>query len=470
VTSVLAISHRTSGTTAVVVDGGGNLLGMSEQSVGLRHLPGGRVEQDPRDVLASVIGAAQGAMAEARVPVEMVALADSGRAVLAWDRASGRPLTNVIVRPDRRVHQICAALVEHEPVIVQRTGSALDHRRAAAKLAWLRRYVTTEGVAGPCGSWLVHQLTGEFVTDVATAGRSLLTDLDNTSWDPELLELFGLADDPQPAVVPNDAVVGATLAFGGTTLVGGLVVTEQAALIGQGCLRSAEAACTFGTDAVLLVNSGTAAIRSNVGLDTAVGWRIRHDTTYSLTGQVDTVSYAVEWMKQLGYIATSEDMDQVAAPDAGGVLAVPALAGLGAPWWRPEAKACISGMTRFTGVGHVVTAILQGVAAQVSELGTAAAHDLDRPLTRLRVDGALGRCRTLMQSLADQTQIEVEVAPTTHAAALGAAALGRIAIIPGLDLAEAIPRSEPCTTFGPQWSADRAADFRGRWAVAAQSA
>ena len=201
-----------------------------------------------------------------------------------------------------------------------------------------------------------------------------------------------------------------------------------------------------------------------------MAWRVKDETTHCISGQVDTAASAVHWMKQLGFITSAADLDRVAAPDAGGVLAVPALAGLGAPWRRPDAKTCISGMTRFTTRGHLVVAILQGVAAQIAALGSAMADDLGKPLTRLRVDGRLTGCRTLMQSLADLLQIDVEVHPSRCAAALGAAAVARIATDPTLGLPDAITPSKPSTIFTPRWSSAQADDFRSRWAEAAEAA
>jgi glycerol kinase len=175
-------------------------------------------------------------------------------------------------------------------------------------------------------------------------------------------------------------------------------------------------------------------------------------------------------MKQLGFITSLADLDRVAAPDAGGVLAVPALGGLGAPWWRPGAKAHVSGMTRFTTVGHLVVAILQGVAAQIAALGSTVAVGVGQPLSRLRVDGNLTGCTTLMQALADLMQLDVEVRPTAHTAALGAAVVARIAVNPALSLSEAIRVPEPSTVFTPRWSSDQAIEFCSRWAEAAKAA
>ncbi|AEV72641.1 glycerol kinase [Mycolicibacterium rhodesiae NBB3] len=464
--TVLAIDQGTSGTKAVVVDGDGNLLGLSEQPVRPQYLPGGGVEQDPRELLASVVGAGRAAVSKAGVPIDVVTIANQGETVLAWDPDSGRPLSNMIVWQDRRAEGLCAELAEHRDVFARRTGLVLDPYFSAPKQAWLRRNVTREGVVTTSDSWLLHQLTGEFVTDAATASRSLVTDLDSATWDTGLLELFGLGDERLPHIVACDAVVGTTTVFGESALVGGLVVDQQAALIGEGCLRRGEAKCTFGTGAFLLANTGTTATRSTAGLSASVAWRVRDETTYCVDGQVYTAASAVRWMEELGYITTAADMDAVAAEDSAGVLAVPALAGLAAPWWRPDAKASVTGMTLSTTVGHLVVAILQGIAAQIAELGTCVAEDLGRPLTRLRVDGGLTQCRTLMQSVADLMQIEIEVYPSAHATALGAAALARTAVDTHLALADAVVRWKPSVIYAPRWSAEQAADFRGRWNAA----
>lgn len=468
-TTVLTIDQGTSGTKALVVDGDGNLLGLSEQAVRPHYLPGSGVEQNPHELLASVVGAGRAAVSKAGVPIDVVTIANQGESVLAWDPDTGKPLSSVIVWQDRRSDELCTELAEHRDTFARRTGLVLDPYFSAPKLAWLRRNVTRDGVVTTSDSWLIHQLTGEFVTDAATASRSLVTNLDTASWDNELLDLLGLADERLPTIVACDAVVGTTAAFGGTVAVGGLVVDQQAALIGEGCLRPGEAKCTFGTGAFLLANTGTTATRSSAGLAASVAWQIRDETTYCVDGQVYTAASAVRWMEQLGYITTAADMDEVAADDAGGVLAVPALAGLGAPWWRPEAKASVTGMTLSTTVGHLVVAILQGIAAQVAELGSSVAQDLGQPLIRLRVDGGLTQCKTLMQSVADLMQIDIEVYPTAHATPLGAAALARIAVDPSLSLADAVVPWQPRLVYTPRWSAEQAADFRGRWSAAVEA-
>jgi glycerol kinase len=468
--TVLAIDQGTSGTKAIVVDGDGNLLGLSEHPVQPVYLPGGGVEQDPHELLASVVGAGSAAVSKAGVPIDVVTIANQGETVLAWDPDSGKPLSNMIVWQDRRADSICAELDDHRDTFSRRTGLVLDPYFSAPKMAWLRRHVTCDGVVTTSDSWLIHQLTGEFVTDASTASRSLVTDLDTAEWDHDLLDLFGLGDERLPAIAPCDALVGRTTVFGGATAVGGLVVDQQAALIAEACLRPGEAKCTFGTGAFLLANTGATPTRSTAGLAASVAWKARGETIYCVDGQVYTAASAVRWMQQLGYLTTAADLDTIAAPNAGGVLAVPALAGLGAPWWRPDAKATVSGMTLSTTVGNLVTAILQGIAAQVAELGSAVAKDLGRPLIRLRVDGGLTQCRTLMQAVADLAQIEIEVYPNAHATPLGAAALARMAHDPTLALADAVVPWRPSLVYAPRWSAEQAADFRGRWNAVADDA
>lgn len=469
-TTVLAVDQGTSGTKAVVVDEAGEILGLSEHPIRPHYLPGGGVEQDPHELLASVVGAGRAAVSKSRRSIDIVTIANQGETVLAWDPVTGQPLSAMLVWQDRRAEPICQRLAPHKETFAQRTGLVLDPYFSAPKQAWIRENVTREGVVTTSDTWLVHQLTGEFVTDVSTASRSLVIDLDRTSWDTELLDLFGLADEQLPTIIACDVVAGETTAFGGPPVpLGGLVVDQQAALLAENCVQPGEVKCTFGTGAFLLANTGATATRSSAGLASSVAWGTRGETTYCLDGQVYTAASAVRWLQQLGFIVHPADLDKVAADDTGGVLSVPALAGLGAPWWRPDAKATFTGMTLSTGPEHLVLAVLQGIAAQVAELGALVASDLGRPCLRLRVDGGLTQCAVLMQSVADLMQIEIDVYPSPNATPLGAAALARMAVDPRLPLADAVVPWSPSTVYTPQWSPDRATDFRGRWAAAAHA-
>jgi len=216
--NVLAIDQGTSGTKAIVFSPDGGVLSVAEVPVRPQYLAGGGVEQDPAELFESVLRSGRQAMAAAGRPIDVVALANQGETVLAWDPDTGRPLSAAVVWQDRRSEAICAELAEHAAEIAARTGLVLDPYFSAPKMAWLRRNVTRAGVVSTTDTWLVHQLTGEFVTDASTASRSLLMDLDPVAWSPGLAELFGLADEALPRIVASDEVVGTTALFGGGDL------------------------------------------------------------------------------------------------------------------------------------------------------------------------------------------------------------------------------------------------------------
>lgn len=269
-TTVLAIDQGTSGTKAVVVDDAGRVLALAEQELRPSYLPEGGVEQDPAALLESVVATGRRALAATTASVDAVALANQGETVLAWDRGSGRPLTPAIVWQDRRAEALCAERSGAADFVARRTGLVLDPYFSAPKMRWVRDHLTRDGVVTTSDAWLVHQLCGAFVTDVTTASRSLLTDLDRPAWDDQLLDLFGLGAEERPEIVACDAGVGTTTAFGPALPVTGLVVDQQAALLAEGCLASGEAKCTYGTGAFLLAQLGDRASRSSAGLTTSV--------------------------------------------------------------------------------------------------------------------------------------------------------------------------------------------------------
>ena len=252
-THVLAIDQGTSGTKAIVVDDAGRVLAIAEIALFPTYLAGGGVEQDPEALWNSVVEAGRRALGEAGVPVAAVALANQGETVLAWDRRTGRALTPAIVWQDRRAEVICAALAESGDDVARRTGLVLDPYFSAPKMAWVRQNLTRDGVVTTTDTWLLHRLCGAFVTDVSTASRSLLLDLDTTTWSDHLLELFGLSSEDLPTLVACDEIIGQTDAFGPPAIpVAGLIVDQQAALLAESCLKPGAAKCTYGTGAFLL--------------------------------------------------------------------------------------------------------------------------------------------------------------------------------------------------------------------------
>ena len=469
--NILAIDQGTSATKALVVGDDGTVLGLAECPVHPTAIGDGAVEQDPAELLASVLAAGRAALAQAGVVVHGVGFANQGETVLAWDRASGRPLTTALSWQDRRATSVTDGLGSHRDRLGAITGLPLDPYFSAPKLAWLRRNRTTEGVVTTSDTWLLHALTGAFVTDVTTASRSLLLDLDTRDWSDEAVAVFGLDTDDLPDVVGCATPVGTTTAFGPSLPVTGLAVDQQAALVGEGCLAPGQAKCTYGTGAFLLVTTGGSPQRSTHGLAASVAWEVPGSAAYCLDGQSYTAGAAVTWLISMGLLGSAEELDAVAAtvPDTSAVTVVPALAGLGAPYWCPAATGTVEGLDLHTSPAHVVRATLEGLAAQVTLLARAAAADLGGPLVELRVDGGLTGSSFLMQHQADLLQVPVEVFASPHATASGVAALARR----GLDGAQGAPEvasPPPAARYEPRMGAPEAAERLARFAAATERA
>lgn len=327
---VLAVDQGTSGTKALVVCPERGVLGTGFAEVRPRHLPGGLVEVDPVQLYDSVVDAGRSALAEAGEDVVALGLANQGETVLAWDPATGRPLTDALVWQDRRAESVCDELRDHADELRHLTGLPLDPYFAAPKMAWIRRHLTREGVVTTSDAWLVHRLTGAWATDAATAGRTQLLDLDRAEWSPRALDLYGLAGERFPDVTDAAGPVGTTTAFGPEIPLTGLIVDQQAALLAQRVAAPGTAKCTYGTGAFLLAHTGEAPRRGTSGLVSCVAWRLAGRTSYCLDGQVYTAASAVRWLTDLGVLSSAADLDPVGGtvPDSGGVTFVPALAGL----------------------------------------------------------------------------------------------------------------------------------------------
>ena len=465
--NVLAIDQGTSATKALVVDEDGEVVAVTECPVHPSASGDGAVEQDPAELLASVLAAGRAALAKAGVVVHAIGLANQGETVLAWDRDSGRPLTTALSWQDRRATSVTEELAEYRDRLHELTGLPLDPYFSAPKLAWLRRNRTTDGVVTTTDTWLLHALTGAFITDATTASRSLVLDLDTRRWSDEATGLFGLGAADLPDVVGCASPVGTTAAFGPPLPVTGLAVDQQAALVGEGCLTAGQAKCTFGTGAFLLVTTGEAPRRSTHGLSASVAWDVPGSVGYCLDGQSYTAGAAVSWLVSMGLLRAVEDLDGVAASadDTSRVTMVPALAGMGAPHWCPTAAGTLEGLDLHTSPAHVVRATLEGLAAQVAVLAGAAADDLGGPLLELRVDGGLTRSAFLMQHQADLLQVPVEVFASPHATALGMAALARLGLEGGGGPPVA-PLPLPAASYEPRMGADEAADRLARFAAA----
>ena len=461
--NVLAIDQGTSATKALLVGPDGEVLGRGEVPVATRSAGADGVEADPEEMFGSVVAAGAQALAAAGAPAHAVALANQGETVLAWDRATGTPLSPAIVWQDRRAAVVCERLADRASELSAITGLPLDPYFAAPKMTWLRENLTAGGVVTTTDTWLLGRLGADYVTDAATASRTMLLDLAAVGWSEAACRVFGLEAASLPAVADCAGFVGETSAFGQPLPIAGIAVDQQAALFAQRCLAAGDAKCTYGTGAFLLVTVGPRAARSSAGLSASVAWRlggVDPRTTYCLDGQVFTAGSAVRWLADLGVLAAPDSLDEVGGtvPDSGGVIFVPALAGLGAPYWEPGARGVFTGLRLGTERGHLARAVAEGIAASVAVLVSAACADLGRPLASLRVDGGLTRSRLLVQAQADLLQVPVRLCRTADATALGVAALARLGTGDAASAGEAVGPSGAETFVEPDITADDSAE------------
>jgi len=368
---------------------------------------------------------------------------------------------------DRRSSVVCDRLAQHGPRLAQLTGLELDPYFVAPKIVWLRDRIDRGLIITTSDTWLLYRLCGAFVTDIATAGRTLLLDLETGQWSNEACAIFDIDPSTLPTVVGNAVALGECSEFGGSVPVTGACVDQQAALFAEACHAAGEAKCTYGTGAFMLACTGSTPTRSANGLVGCPAWQLNDSLTWCLDGQVYTVGAAVTWLTAMGIMNEPSDLDRLggAVGDAGGVTFVPALAGLAAPYWKPHAKAAFTGMSLSTERAHLVRAAIDGIAAQVALLAHAAGRDLGAPITRLRVDGGLTRSSTLLQVQADLLQCPIEVYPSPHATALGVAAFAAI----GAGGATSSIEWQPSAVVEPSIGSGQAAERLARWQAVADA-
>jgi glycerol kinase len=447
---VLAIDQGTTGTTALLVSAQGTVVA-SRNVEFPNHFPApGRVEHDTDDIWASVAAAVSAVVDDStRSRLAAIGITNQRETSVFWSASTGRPVHRALVWQDRRTAARCEELRAqgHEDAVRARTGLVLDPYFSGTKAEWILRNVP--GVAedaaagrvrfGTVDSWLTWRLTGGpdggvHVTDPSNACRTLLFGLHRVDWDEELCALLQVPRACLPRIVDNAGVVGHTRGLGflpDGIPVAGLAGDQQAALFGQACFSPGMAKCTYGTGAFALVHTGARALPSTRGMLTTLAWRIDGQVTYALEGSAFVAGAAVQWLRDgLGFFTSSAEIEALAAsvPDSGGVVFVPALTGLGAPHWRPDARGLLWGMTRGTTRAHIARAVLEGIALQVTDLLGAMAADAGVPIVELRVDGGAARNDLLVQFQADVLRTRCVRPATLETTGLGAATLAGIGI------------------------------------------
>ncbi|HET6611945.1 MAG TPA: glycerol kinase GlpK [Kofleriaceae bacterium] len=446
---VLAIDQGTTGTTVLVVDHDLRIAGRHSCEFRQIYPQPGWVEHDPEDIFASVTEAISGALASAGLTgadIAAIGVTNQRETTVLWERSSLTPARTAIVWQDRRTAPICSALADagHEPLFRKRTGLVLDPYFSGTKLKWMldqdaqlrRRAEAGELAFGTVDSYLVARLTGNacHVTDVTNASRTLLFNIHTLAWDGELCALLDIPAEALPEVKSSSEVYGVTRGVEGLPdgiPIAGIAGDQHAALFGQACFSPGDAKATYGTGSFILVNTGPSPVVSKSGLLTTVAWKLgagneAGEICYALEGSAFIAGAAVQWLRDgLGLIDSASAIEALAAqvPDSGGVVVVPALAGLGAPHWRPDARGLITGLTRGTTAAHLARATLEGIALQNFDILEAMARDSGRAVGILKVDGGASANDLLMQFQADVLGVTTSRPEIIETTALGAAFL-----------------------------------------------
>ena len=442
---VIALDQGTSSSRAIVFDHEGNALSVSQKEF-TQHFPQpGWVEHDPMEIWATESGVMMEAVASLGAePEEIVAIGITNQreTTVVWEAATGKPVCNAIVWQDRRTSEFCDSLKAQGWTgrIREKTGLLIDAYFSGTKIRWIlenvpgarERAERGELRFGTVDSWLVWNLTGGrvHVTDVSNASRTMLFNIHTLQWDAELLQLLGVPASMMPEVRSSSEVYGTTALLGGEIPVAGMAGDQQAALFGQMCTEPGTVKNTYGTGCFLLMNTGSQPIMSRNNLLTTIAWKIGDTVHYALEGSIFVAGSVVQWLRDgLGLIKASSEIEALAltVPDNGGVHFVPALTGLGAPYWDPYAKGTITGLTRGTTAGHIARAALEGIAFQTMDIVEAMGRDAGVPLKELKVDGGASRDNLLMQFQADVIGAQVIRPQVTETTALGAAYLAGIA-------------------------------------------
>lgn len=443
---ILAIDQGTTSTRAIVFDSSGHPVASAQKELPQIFPRPGWVEHDPEEIWSATVEVCRGALAKAKLEATAlvgIGITNQRETTVVWDRATGKPVHNAIVWQDRRTAERCQALKQagHEKVFSDRTGLLLDPYFSGTKIEWILDHVAGARAAAEKGAlaagtiecFLLWRLTGGKVhaSDATNASRSLLLDIRKGAWDPELMQLLHVPASLLPQVVDCSGELGVTTAdiLGAPVPILGMAGDQQAATVGQACIRPGMVKATYGTGCFALLNTGSLAMHSRSRLLTTIAYQLGGRRTYALEGSIFVAGAAVQWLRDgLRLISKSADVEALArgAKDAHGVYMVPAFVGLGAPYWDAEARGAILGLTRDSGPGEIAAATLDSVCYQTRDLVEAMRAD-GAQIDDLRVDGGMVVNDPLMQRLADTVGAPVERPQVTETTALGAACLAGLA-------------------------------------------
>ena len=489
-TYLLALDQGTSSSRSIVFDEEGRVVALAQQELAQRYPKPGWVEHDPMAIWRDQLATARQALAQAAQQgvrpgdIRALGITNQRETTVLWNRKTGQSVHPAIVWQDRRAEATCAQLREQglAELIQSKTGLLIDAYFSATKLKWLLDHVPGaraqaergELAFGTIDSWLIWQLSGGAVhaTDVSNASRTMLFNVRSNQWDSELLALLGIPPSLLPEVKPSSAHYGDVRPelLGHAMAIGGVAGDQQSALFGQACFKAGMAKNTYGTGCFLLMHTGSHFQTSSNGLITTRAAQATAQTEFAIEGSVFVGGAVVQWLRDgLHAITDSAEVQALAqsVPDAGGVMMVPAFTGLGAPYWQPDARGTLTGLTRGTTLAHIARAALESIAYQSAALLLAMSRDAvsagAAPVAELRVDGGACVNDLLMQFQADLLGIPVIRPAVTETTALGAAWLAGLScgVYRNTDELAGLWRAE--RTFLPTLGADRASELMAQW-------
>jgi glycerol kinase len=489
---LLALDQGTSSSRTIVFEPSGRMVAMAQQEFAQIFPQPGWVEHDPMALWGSQWQTVGQALERAGLQARDIAalgITNQRETTLVWDRRSGQPLYNAIVWQDRRTLELCEQMRAQglEPEVEQRTGLRIDAYFSATKLRWLldhvpgaqKRAEAGELAFGTVDSWLIWQLTQgrSHLTDVSNASRTLLWNIHTQSWDADLLAALNIPASLLPQVLPSSADFGAVAPrwLDHEIPITGVAGDQQAALFGQACMRAGQVKNTYGTGCFMLMHTGAQALASQNGLITTRAAQVGAQAGFALEGSVFTGGAVVQWLRdQLQAFERSADIEALASQvdSSQGVVLVPAFTGLGAPYWRPQARGSLQGLTRGSGLAHIARAALESIALQSCALLQAMQLDLAAhpqwQVTELRVDGGACANNLLMQIQADLLGLPVVRPSTIETTALGAALLAGLQVGLYSQAGELKDRLGIDRVFEPQRSRDWAQSLMDQWRQAVE--
>ncbi len=465
---ILVLDEGTTSTRAMLFTPQGECVGIVQKELEQHYPRAGWVEHDADEIWRYTLHCARTCVKKAGGAKAIIAIGITNQreTIVFWDKKTGKPLGPAIVWQDRRTAALCEGLKQrgYEDMVQARTGLLLDPYFSGSKIAlalesWPQLREAGDNLAiGTIESWLVWKLTGgAHLSDATNASRTALMDIHKGDWAPELLDLFGVPRSALPEITDCAGAFGQTLPehFGGPIPITGMAGDQQAASIGQACLAPGDTKATYGTGAFVLTNTGAEAKASEHRLLSTIAWRLNGETVYALEGSVFVAGSLIKWLRDaIGLLVTADESEEMArsVPDNGGVVIVPALSGLGAPHWRPDARAAITGLSFSCHSAHIVRAALEAMAHQTHDLMTAFAAD-GAQWAHLKIDGGMSANDWLAQDMADILGLCVERPRFVETTALGAAMLAAIGSGHYATLEEAAGMREGVETFEPAMEA-----------------